>query len=171
MSETNSVFAEPVTMLTVYILIDGREILPNVLWNEDVAKGVLIGRSHVEHRSVHALNETTFLVTYSSGTLAKEIGSAIEKIDEWLGKPVVIKCDEVTTAQLPQGMECACYTTRVESVVFNTILDEMKSDSNPSVYSYADGPSVQGVSGTTFLNKIPGLPWLSGTEREGQCQV
>ena len=42
----------------------------------------------------------------------------------------------------------------------------MKSDSNPSVHSYAGGPSVQGVSGTTFLNKIPGLPWFSGMERE-----
>ena len=34
----------------------------------------------------------------------------------------------------------------------------MKSDSNPSVHSYAGGPSVQGVSGPTFLNKMPRLP-------------
>ena len=50
----------------------------------------------------------------------------------------------------------------------------MKSDSNPSVHSYAamnGGPSVQGVSGTTFLNKMPRFPQFSGTEREGQCQV
>ena len=78
-------------------MIDGREILPDVIWNEDVAKGVLIGGTHVEPRSVHALNETTLLVTYSSGILAKEIGTAIEKIDEWLGKPVVITCNPVTT--------------------------------------------------------------------------
>ena len=47
-------------------------------------KGILIGGTHVEPISVHALNESTFLVTYSSGRLAEEIGSAIEKIDEWL---------------------------------------------------------------------------------------
>ena len=90
-------------------------------------------------------NGTTFIVTYSSGILAKKIGTAIEKIDEWLGKPVVITCDDVTTAQLPQVIEHACHITRVESVVFNTRLDEMKSDSNPNVHRYAGGPSVQGV--------------------------
>ena len=167
MSETNS--AQTVTMLTVCVLIDGREILPDVFHNEDVVKGVLMGGIDVEPRSVHALNETIFLVTYSSGILAKGIGSAIEKIDEWLGKPVVITCEEVTTAQLPQVIEHACHTPRVESVVFNTRLDEMKSDSNPSVHSYAamnGSPSVQGVSGTTFLNKMPRLPLFSGTERE-----
>ena len=46
----------------------------------------------------------------------------------------------------------------------------MKSDSNPSVHSgyhsYAGGLSVLGASGTTFLNKIPGLPQFSGMERE-----
>ena len=110
-------------------------------------------------------------MTYSSGILAEEIGSTIEKIDDWLGKAVVITCDEVTTAQLPQVIECAHHTTGVESVVFNTRLDEMKSDSHPSIPSYACGPSVQGVSGPTFLNKMPGLPWFSGTEREGHCQV
>ena len=50
---------------------------------------------HVEPRSVQVLNETTFLVTYASGILADEIGSAVEKIEDWLGKPVVITCDEV----------------------------------------------------------------------------
>ena len=83
-----------------------------------------------------------------------------------VGKPVVITCEEVSTAQLPQVIECACHITRVETVVFNTRLDEIKSNSNPSVHSYAGGSSVQGVSGTTFLNKMPGLPQFSGTERE-----
>ena len=106
-------------------------------------------------------------MTYSSGILAEEIGTAIEKIDEWLGKPVVITCEEVTIAQIPQAVECACHhTTGTESVVFNTRLDEMKSDSNPSVHSYAGGPSVQGVSGPTYVNKMPILPQFSGTERE-----
>ena len=82
--------------------------------------------THVEPKCVHALNETTFLVTYSSGVLADEIGSVIEKIDEWLEKPVVITCDEVTTAQLPQVIECVhIHTTGVESVVFNTRIDDM----------------------------------------------
>ena len=134
--------------------------------NEDVVKGVLIGGTHVEPRSVHSVNDTTFLVTYSSGILAKEIGSAIEKIDEWVGKPVVITCDEVTSAQLPQVIECAHHTTGAESAVFNTRLDEMKSDSNPHFPSYAGGPSVEGVSGTIFLNKMPGLPQLSSIEKE-----
>ena len=62
----------------------------------DILKGVLIGGTHVEARSVHAPNETTFLVTYSSGILAEKIESAIERIDEWLSKHVVITCDEVT---------------------------------------------------------------------------
>ena len=147
-------------------MIDGREILPDAFWNEDVVKGVLIGGTHIEPRSVHALNETTFLVTYSSGILAKEIGMAIEKIDEWLGKPVLITCNEVTAVQVPQVIEHAHHTTRVESLVFNTRLDKMKSYSNPSAHSYVGDPSVQGVSGTTFLNKMPGLPWFSGMERE-----
>ena len=84
MSETNSVSTEPVTTLTVHVLIDGKEV-SSCVWNEDVAKEVLISGTHVEPRSVHGLNETTFLVTYSSGILAEEIGPAIEKIDEWLG--------------------------------------------------------------------------------------
>ena len=39
------------------------------------------------------------------------LGSAVEKIDEWLGKPVVITCDEITTAQLSQVIECVHHTT------------------------------------------------------------
>ena len=89
--------------------------------------------THVETRGVQTFNETTFLVTYSSGILVDEIGSTIEKIDEWLGKPVVITYDEVTTAQLPQVIECVHHTMGVESVVFNTRIDDMQSDSNQSV--------------------------------------
>ena len=88
-------------------------------------KGVLMSWTHVEPRGVQTLNETTCLVTYSSGILADEIGSAIEKIDEWLGKPVVIMCDEVPTAQLPQVIECVYHTTGVDSVVFNNRIDNM----------------------------------------------
>ena len=63
MSETNSVSAELVTMLAVHILIEGKEILPDIFRNEDIAKGVLISGTHIEPRNVHVLNETTFLVT------------------------------------------------------------------------------------------------------------
>ena len=106
-----SLTTEPVTTLMVHILIDRKELLSHALRNEDVTKGVLMSWTHVEPRSVQALNETTFLVTYSSSILAEEIGSAIENIDEWLHKPVVITCDEVTSAQLPQVIECVHHTT------------------------------------------------------------
>ena len=95
----------------------------------------MISGTHIEPTSVHALNETTFLVTYSSNILAEEIGSAIEKINEWLGKSVAITCDEITAIQLPQVIEHMCHTTGVESVVFNTRVDGMRSESNPSVHS------------------------------------
>ena len=58
-------------------------------------------------QSVQGLNEPTFLVTYASGILAKEIGAAVEKIENLLGKQVVITCDEVTTNPLPQVVEYA----------------------------------------------------------------
>ena len=133
MSETNSITTEPVTMLTVCILIKEKDILLDIFRNEDITKGVLISGTHVEHRGVHAFNETTVLVTYSSGIVAEDIGSAIEKINEWLGKPVVITCDEVTATQLPHILECACNTTGVESIVFNTGFDEIQTESILSV--------------------------------------
>ena len=148
MSETNSVSTEPVTTLTVCILIDGKDILPDVFRNEDIVKGVLVSGTHFEPRSVHALNGTTFLVTYPSEILTAEIVSAIENINEWLGKPVVITCDKVTAVQLPQVIEHAHCTTGVESVVFSTRLYEIGTDSNPSVHSgyhnYAGSPAVWG---------------------------
>ena len=62
-----------------------REILLDIFHNEDIVKGVLVSWTHVEPRSVYALNETTFLVIYSSGILAEEIESAIEKIGQIVG--------------------------------------------------------------------------------------
>ena len=59
--------ADSVTTLTVCIFIDGKDILLDVFRNEDITKGVLVIGTHVEPSSVHALNETTFLVTYPSG--------------------------------------------------------------------------------------------------------
>ena len=125
MSETNSVTAEPVTTLTICILIEGRDILLEIFRNDDIVEGVLIGVTHVEPRHVHALNETTFLVTHPLGVSAEDIGSAIEKINEWLGKPVVITYNEVTATQLLQVLECMQHTPGVKSIVLNTGLDEI----------------------------------------------
>ena len=44
----NSITAELVTMLAVCILIDGKEILPDVFRNEDITKGVLVSGTHIE---------------------------------------------------------------------------------------------------------------------------
>ena len=99
MSETNSITIELVTMLTVCVLVKGRDILLDVFGNEDIMKGVLIGATHVEPKSVYALNKTTFLVNYLLGVLANDIGNSIEKVDKWLGKSVVITCNEVTATE------------------------------------------------------------------------
>ena len=79
MSETNSVTAEPVIMLTIGISIHGRDILLEIFRNDDIPKGVLIGATHIGPRGVHALNETTFQVTYLSAVSAENNSSAIEK--------------------------------------------------------------------------------------------
>ena len=148
MSETNLVTIELVTTLTVCVLVKGRDIPLDVFRNEDMTKGALIGVTHIEPKSEYALNETTYLVTYSSGVLPDDTGFAIEKIDKWLGKPVVITCDEVTAVQLPQVLEWAFCTTSIESIVFNMGLDGMQTESIPSVcsgyQSYAGGPAVPG---------------------------
>ena len=67
-----------------------------------------MGWTNVEPKRLEALNETTFLATYflAAGIMPEEIGIAIERIDNWLGKPVVITCDEVTVAQLCHVVEC-----------------------------------------------------------------
>ena len=125
MLETKSTTAEPVTTLTIHFLIKGRDILLEIFRNDDIMKGVLIGMTHKEPRSVHALNETTFLVTYPLGILPEDVGSAIKKLNKWLGKPVVITYNEVTATQLRQVLECMCHTIAVESVVLNMGLDDI----------------------------------------------
>ena len=50
----NAVVTESVTMLTVHILIEEKEVLLQVLQNEEVPKGVLMGWMHVEPWSVQA---------------------------------------------------------------------------------------------------------------------
>ena len=94
--------------------------------------------------------------------MVEDIGSAIEKINEWLSKPVVITCNLVKATPFPQVLECAHGSTVVEYIVFNIGPDEVQPESTPIVcsgyQSYVGNPAVPGVSGTTFLNKIPGIP-------------
>ena len=115
-------------------------------------------------------NETTFLATYASGILGEEIEAAVEKIENWLGKLVVITCDEVTTNKPPQVIECAWHTTGVDSVVFNTQIYDMHSDSNQSDQSGYS--AVHGASSTAILNKIPSIPYfLTLRERKTQFDL
>ena len=95
----NAMPMEANTTLMVCMLIDGKEILLQTLHNEQVAKGIITGWTNVEPKRLQALNETTFLATFAAGILAEEIGITIEKIDNWLGKPVVITCNEVTVVE------------------------------------------------------------------------
>ena len=101
----NAMPMEVNTTLTVCMLINGKEILPPALHNEEVTKGIITSWTNVGPKRLQALNKTTFLATFAAGILAEEIGIAIEKINNWLGKPVVITCDEVTTVQLPHMLE------------------------------------------------------------------
>ena len=83
----NAMPTEANMTLMVCVLIDGKEILLQALHNEEVTKGVLTWWTNVEPKRLQALNETTFLATFAVGILAEEIGTAIERIDNWLGKP------------------------------------------------------------------------------------
>ena len=136
----------------VCIVIDGREILLQVLHNGEVTKGVLMGWTNIEPKSMQALNETTFLACYAAGILAEEIGTAIEKISNWLGKPVVITCNEAILAQLPHVLEYVQYTVGVELVVFNHRIDNLHSDSLQSVQSgYCSNVASLDMLGTTDI--------------------
>ena len=125
---------------------------------------------HLEPKNVKALNKTTFLATYAAGILAEEIGAAIEKIENWLGKPVVITCNEVTMAQLPHVLECMQHIAGVELVFSNNRMDDLHSDSLQHIQSgYCStvaSPAVVGALDPTFLKKILGIPCFLGTERE-----
>ena len=63
------------------------------------------------------------------GILAEEIGVAIEKIDNWLGEPIVITCNEVTTVQLPHVLKHVQCISGADLVVFNPKTDDLHSDS------------------------------------------
>ena len=150
------------TTLMVCILIDGKEILLQALCNEEVAKGVITGWTNVEPKRLQVLNETTFLPTFAAGILAEEIGVAIEKIDNWLGKPVVITCSEVTMTQLPNVLEHAWHIRGVDFVVFNPKTDDLHSDLLQTIpnepHSLMVSPAPLKPIDPPLLNMIPGIP-------------
>ena len=156
--------------LTVHMLIDGKEILQLALHNEEVAKGVITGWTNVKPKRLQSLNETTFLATFAVGILAEEIGIAIEKIDNWLGKPVVITSNEVTMVQLPHVLKHVQCISGADSVVFNPKTDDLHSDSLQSVpngpCSLITSPVPLKTISQPLLNTIPGIPQFSGTARE-----
>ena len=156
----NAMSMEANTTLMVCMLIDGKEILPPALHNEEVAKGVITGWTNVEPKRLQSLNETTFLATFAAGILAEEIGITIEKIDNWLGKPVVITCNEFTMVQLPHVLEHAQCISRADLVVFNPKTDDLHSlqiiPKEP--HSLMTSPAPLKTVGQPLLNTIPGIP-------------
>ena len=167
----NAMPMEANTTLMVCILIDGKEILPQALHNEEVAKGVITGWTNMEPKRLQALNEITFLAIFAAGILAEKIGVAIEKIDNLLGKPVVIiTCDEVTMVQLPHVLECVQCISGADSVVFNPKTDDLHSDSLWTIpnepHSLMVSPAPLKPIDQPLLNMIPVMPQFSRTERE-----
>ena len=156
----NAMPTEAYTTLMVCMLIDGKEILLQALYNEEVAKGVITGWTNVEPKRLQALNETTFLATFAVGILAEEIGIGIERIDNWLDKPVVITCNEV-----PHVLKHVQNISGVDSIVFNPKTDDLH-------HSLVTSPVPLETIGQPILNKIPGIPQFSGTEREKRyCSI
>ena len=131
----NIMLTEANTTLMVHVLIDGKEILPQALHNEEVARGVITGWTNVEPKRLQALIETIFLATFAVGILAEEIGITIEKIDNWLGKPIVIICNEATKVQLPHVFKHAQCISGADLVVFTPKPDGLDSDSPQSIPS------------------------------------
>ena len=124
----------------------------------------------MEPKRLQALNETTFLATFAAGILAEEIGVAIEKIDNWLGKPVVITCNEVTAVQLPHVLKCTQHISRADLVVFNPKTDDLHSGLLQIIpnepHSLMVSPAPLKPIDPPLLNTIPGMPQFSSTERE-----
>ena len=116
----NAMPMEASMTLMVHVLINGKEILLQALCNKEVTKGVFMGWTKGEPKRLQDLNETTFLAIYAVGILAEGIGTAIEKINNWLGKSVVITCNEVTTAQLTHVLDSVQHISGVELVFLTT---------------------------------------------------
>ena len=158
----NAMPMEANTTLMVCVLVDRKEILPQALGNEEVAKGVITEWTNLEPKRLQALNETTFLATFAAGNLAEEIGVAIEKIDNWLGKPIVITYSEVTVVQLPHVLEHAWHISRADLVVFNPKTDDLHSDSLQTIpnepHSLMVSPAPLKPVDQPLLNMLPGMP-------------
>ena len=158
----NAMPMEANTTLMVHMLIDGKEILLQALHNEEVAKVILTRWTNVESKRLQAFKETTFLATFAVDILAEEIGIAMERIDNWLDKPVAITCNEVTMAQLPHVLEHVSHISGVDLVVFNPKTDDLHSDFLQSVHnghcSSATSSVALGAIGQPILNKILGIP-------------
>ena len=124
----------------------------------------------MEPKRLQALNETTFLATFAVAILAEEIGVAIAKIDNWLGKPIIIICNEVIMVQLPHVLECVQCISRADLVVFNPKTDDLHSDSLQTIPNVPCSLMVSQAQlkpiGQPLLNTIPGVPQFSGSERE-----
>ena len=96
------------------------------------------------------------------GILAQEIGVAIEKIDNWLGKPIVITCDEVTMVKLPHVLKCVQCISGADLVVFNPKTDDLHPDTLQTIpnepCSLMVSPAPLQPVGQPLLNTIPGMP-------------
>ena len=102
--------------------------------------------------------------------MAEEIRITIEKINNWLGKPVVITCNEVTTVQLPHVLKHAQCISGTDFVVFNPKTDDLHSDSLQSIpnepHSLMTSPVPLKTIDQPLMNRIPGIPKFSGSETE-----
>ena len=153
------------------MLIDRKEILPQAFYNEEFTKGVITGWTNMEPNRLQALNETTFLVTFAVGILAEEIGIAIEKVDNWLGKPVFITCNEVTM-QYNFLMCSNVHNVSVELIWLFLILKQMiYTLTDYRVFlmepcSWMTSPVPLKTVGQPPLDTIPGISQFSGTKRE-----
>ena len=109
------------------------------------------------------------MATFAGDILPEEIGIDIEKINNWLGKPVVITCNEVTAVQLPHVYKHVQHISLADLVVFNPKTDDQHSDSLQSVsgpHSLMTSPVPLKTVGQPLLNTIPGILRFSSTERE-----
>ena len=111
-----------------------------------------------------------------AGIFAEEIGIAIEKINNWLCKPVVITCDEVTVVQLFHVLKHAQHISGADLVVFNPKTDDLHFESLQGVpngpCNLMTSPGPLKTIGQLLLNTMPGIPQFSGTEkRKRYCSV
>ena len=76
----NTMPMEVNTTLTVCMLIDGKEILPQALCNEEVAKGVITGWTNVEPKRLQALNESPSYLHLQQAFWLRRLESPLRKL-------------------------------------------------------------------------------------------